>query len=203
MSISGHSPQGNSSNAHSDSSQPSLHNLADAAGSTLQDAMHQGAEQVENLREHATDQIDVLVEGAQSAAAALEGKDDLGLSQYLGQLATGLSTFADKVRDKSAEDLLQEGARLARDNPALFVAGSVAIGFGLSRFLRASASKSAEPAEPTPTAVANPSSSRPDTPFVPHTTAPTPASPAPSVGGSVAGATNDGLLTGDLRGNPL
>ena len=116
--------------------------LADEAGAALTDAKQQGAEQYEHLRDLATDQIDSLVESAQSAASALEGKDTLGLSQYLGQLATGLGSFADQVRDQSAEELLHKGAQLARDNPALFLAGSVAIGFGLSRFLRASASHS-------------------------------------------------------------
>jgi hypothetical protein len=135
------SQQQASDNASSptDKNQQHLHNLANEATATLSDVKEQGAEQYENLRDLATDQIDSLVEGAQSAAAALEGKDSVGLSQYLGQLASGLGSFADQVRDKSAEDLLHKGAQLARDNPALFLAGSVAIGFGLSRFLRASA----------------------------------------------------------------
>jgi hypothetical protein len=123
--------------------QEHLHKLATEASATFEDAKAHGAEQYENLRDLATDQIDSLVEGAQSAASALEGKDSLGLSQYLTQLATGLGSFADQVRDKSAEDLLHKGAQLARDNPALFLAGSVAIGFGLSRFLRASAGHAA------------------------------------------------------------
>lgn len=140
------SEQQASDNASSpaDKNEQHLHNLANEATATLSDVKDQGAEQYENLRDLATEQIDSLVEGAQSAAAALEGKDSLGLSQYLGQLASGLGSFADQVRDKSAEDLLHKGAQLARDNPALFLAGSVAIGFGLSRFLRASAGHGSE-----------------------------------------------------------
>jgi hypothetical protein len=140
MSISEQAPSGASS--PSDTPQQHLHNLANEATATLSDVKAQGAEQYESLRDLATDQIDSLVEGAQSAASALEGKDSLGLSQYLGQLASGLSSFAEQVRDQSAEDLLHKGAQLARDNPAVFLAGSVAIGFGLSRFLRASANHS-------------------------------------------------------------
>lgn len=124
--------------------------LADEAGAALSDAKQQGAEQYEHLRDLATDQIDSLVDSAQSAASALEGKDTLGLSQYLGQLASGLGTFADQVRDKSAEELLHKGAQLARDNPAVFLAGSVAIGFALSRFLRASASAPSRPGSSLP-----------------------------------------------------
>jgi hypothetical protein len=124
--------------------QEHLQVLADEAGAALSDAKQQGAEQYEHLRDLATEQIDTLVESAQSAASAMEGKDSLGLSQYLAQLASGLGTFADQVRDQSAEELLHKGAQLARDNPAVFLAGSVAIGFGLSRFLRASANSASD-----------------------------------------------------------
>jgi hypothetical protein len=131
--------QGTRSAGASEATQEHLHKLSETAGAALSDAKEQGAEQYEHYRDLAADQLDSLVEGAQSAASALEGKDSLGISQYLSQLASGLGSFADQVRDKSAEDLLHSGARLARDNPALFLAGSVAIGLGLSRFLRASA----------------------------------------------------------------
>ena len=131
--------QGSSAASPPGATQEHLKNLADEAGATLDDVKEQGAEQYEHYRDLAAEQLDSLVEGAQSAATALEGKDSLGLSQYLAQLASGLGSFADQVRDKSAEELLHKGAQLARDNPAVFLAGSVAIGFGLSRFLRASA----------------------------------------------------------------
>lgn len=124
------------------STQDHLHTIAGEAGSLLSEAKSQGTEQYEQYRDTAADQLESLKEGAQSAASALEGKDTLGLSQYLGQLAGYLGTFAEEVRHQSAEELLQKGARLARDNPGLFLAGSVAIGFGLSRFLGASASHS-------------------------------------------------------------
>lgn len=146
--------QGSSTGSPPGATQEHLKNLADEAGATLADVKEQGAEQYEHYRDLAAEQLDSLVEGAQSAASALEGKDSLGLSQYLAQLAGGLGSFADQVRDKSAEELLHKGAQLARDNPAVFLAGSVAIGFGLSRFLRASAthesnnSATAQPAPP-------------------------------------------------------
>jgi hypothetical protein len=64
------------------------------------------------------------------------------------------------MRGKSAEEMLQQAGRLARENPALFVTGSVAVGFGLSRFLRASS--------PDLTAsTSSTSSSAPDSPQYP------------------------------------
>lgn len=167
----------------------------------MEEAKQQSAEHYEHLRERATDQIDSLAEGAQSVATALEGKDSLGISHYLEQLATGMSSFADRVRDKSAEDLLHEGALLARNNPALFLAGSVAIGFGLSRFLRASANHDDATASISSTEAGGGSSlSTPE----PQTNSETPTSTsAPtSFAGSTSGGTFDApLCASNLRGD--
>ncbi|WP_085664864.1 hypothetical protein [Pseudomonas sp. B5(2017)] len=116
------------------------HALIDDAGALLGEARHKGSEQFEHYRDNAADQLDSLEEGARSAAAALQGNDSLGLSQYLNQAAECVGEFAEQVRHESAESLLQRGAQLARSNPALFLAGSVAIGFAVSRFMRASTS---------------------------------------------------------------
>jgi hypothetical protein len=122
------------------STQDHLHTLGDEAGALLGEARQKSSEQYEHYRDSAAEQLDSLKEGAQSAATALEGHDSLGLSRYLSEAAECVGKFAEQVRHESAESLLQRGAQLARGNPAAFLAGSVAVGFALSRFLRASAS---------------------------------------------------------------
>ena len=118
--------------------QEHLQSIAGEAGAALDEAKAQGNEQYEHLRDAATEQIDSLAQSAHSAAEALEGNDSLGLSRYLTQMADWMGTFANEVRDQSAEQIMHRGARLARDNPTMFFAASVAVGFGVSRFLRAS-----------------------------------------------------------------
>ena len=139
----------NSASPPSDT-QEHLHAITDEAGALLNEAKAQGTEQFEHYRDTAAEQLDSLKQGAQSAASALEGNDSLGLSQYLGQAAEYIGSFAEQIRHESAEDLLHRGSRLARDNPALFLAGSVAVGFALSRFLRASASHVPAATSPAP-----------------------------------------------------
>lgn len=121
------------------STQDHVHAITDEAGALLGEARQKGSEQFEHYRDTAADQLDSLEEGARSAAAALQDNDSLGLSQYLSQAAQCVGEFAEQVRHESAESLLQRGAHLARSNPALFLAGSVAVGFAVSRFMRASA----------------------------------------------------------------
>ncbi|MDM3885775.1 hypothetical protein QSV36_09230 [Pseudomonas sp. BCRC 81390] len=122
-----------------------VHAIGEEAGALLGEARQKGSEQLEHYRDSAADQLDSLQEGARSAAAALEGNDSLGLSRYLTQAAECMGDFAEQVRHESAESLLQRGAQLARSNPALFLAGSVAVGFAISRFMRASDSHAGTP----------------------------------------------------------
>jgi len=125
------------------STQDHVHAITNEAGALLGEAREKGSEQFEHYRDSAADQLDSLEEGVRSAAAALQDNDTLGLSRYLSQAAECMGDFAEQVRHESAEHLLQRGAQLARSNPALFLAGSVAVGFAVSRFIRASASHGA------------------------------------------------------------
>ncbi|MDQ0123499.1 F0F1-type ATP synthase membrane subunit b/b' [Pseudomonas lini] len=94
-------------------------------------------------RDTAADQIEALAKGAKSFVSELEDKDTLGMSDYLSDMAQSMSGLAGSLRGKSAEQLLHDSANLARNNPALFIAGSIALGFGLSRFLKAGSSPAA------------------------------------------------------------
>lgn len=108
------------------STQDHVHAITDEAGALLGEAKQKGSEQFEHYHDTAADQLGSFEEGARSAAAALEGNDSRGLSQYLSQAAEWVGDFAEQVRHESAESLLQRGAQLARNKPALFLAGSVA-----------------------------------------------------------------------------
>jgi len=116
-----------------------LHSLQDDAKALFDTAREQGTEHLEQYRERAADEIENLARTASSAAEGMQDKDTLGLSHYITDVADGLGNFAGSLRGKSADELLQQVGRLARDNPALFLTGSIALGFGLSRFMRASA----------------------------------------------------------------
>ncbi|MDQ7914403.1 hypothetical protein RCF34_14920 [Pseudomonas sp. 102515] len=104
----------------------------------MQDAKQEGAAHYEHYRDTAADQLGAIAQSAQAAADELEDKDTLGLAHYVSDMARSLTGLAEDLRGKSAEQLLHQAGTLARDNPALFLTGSIAIGFGLSRFLKAS-----------------------------------------------------------------
>lgn len=118
--------------------------LKDDVSETLGGARQQADAQFGQYRDTAAEQIEALAQGAKSFVSELEDKDTLGMSDYLSDMADSMTGLAQNLRGKSAEQLLHDAAELARSNPALFIAGSVAIGFGLSRFLKAGTSAAAE-----------------------------------------------------------
>lgn len=83
--------------------------------------------------------------GAEALGRAAESLRDQGedtLAQTTTSIASGISDYADRLEKRTAEDLVQDVVRLARQNPTLFVLGSVGIGIALSRFFKASARSS-------------------------------------------------------------
>jgi hypothetical protein len=114
--------------------------LKEGVTEALGDARQQADAQFGQYRDTAADQIEALAQGAKSFVSEIESKDTLGMSDYLADMAESMSGLAGNLRGKSAEQLLHDAADLARSNPTLFIAGSVALGFGLSRFLKAGTS---------------------------------------------------------------
>lgn len=118
--------------------------LQDGARAAMQGAREQGNARFEEYRDTAADQLEALADSARAAGDELSDKDTLGVSHYISDMAQSMGSLADGLRGKSADQLLQQAGRLARDNPALFLAGSIAVGFGLSRLLRASSAPETE-----------------------------------------------------------
>ncbi len=79
-----------------------------------------------------------LSDAIDAAAAHLDENDRNGLARYAREMSSKLSAAAGQLEGRSVDELAEDAKRLARDNPALFLLGSVAVGFGLSRFFKAS-----------------------------------------------------------------
>lgn len=75
-------------------------------------------------------------------ADSLRDQGEEALAQTTASIASGLSEYSERLEKRSAEDLIQDAVRLARENPALFVLGSVGLGIALSRFFKASSRSS-------------------------------------------------------------
>lgn len=102
---------------------------ADAARDVAESRFEQG-------REATTEQLDTASEAMNEVAQKLEEKDS-PFASYAAELSDQLSSFSNKLSTSSIDDLVGGARTLARDNPAAFMLGSMAIGLAASRFFKA------------------------------------------------------------------
>jgi len=100
---------------------------ADLAKEKAQQGMGQAAQQADRL----ADTVDAV-------ATSLSQQNREGLAEYARKLSQNLTTLAGHLQTRSVDELIDDAKQLARNNPSMFLLGSIAIGFGLTRFLRAS-----------------------------------------------------------------
>jgi hypothetical protein len=92
--------------------------------------------EAEARKDGAAGQVDEVASAMDRAADEL--RDNPTLSRYAADLAGSMHGVADRMRERSVDDLAEDVRQLARSNPALFILGSVGAGFALARFMKAS-----------------------------------------------------------------
>ncbi|AMC99709.1 hypothetical protein [Halomonas chromatireducens] len=98
-------------------------------------------EKAEAGQHRLADETDALSDAIDAAASSLDDQDREGLARYARELSSNLAKAAEQLEGRSVDELANDAKRLARDNPALYMLGSIAVGFGLSRFFKASAER--------------------------------------------------------------
>ncbi|MDX1553246.1 MAG: hypothetical protein R3198_11530 [Marinobacter sp.] len=127
--------EANDPNTHHGAGSQSASELGGEAKKAAQAKAEEGADTVKrNFSSTASHGAEALGRAAES----LREQGEESLAQTTRSIASGLSDYAERFEKRTAEDLLQDAVRLARQNPTLFVLGSVGIGIALSRFFKAS-----------------------------------------------------------------
>jgi hypothetical protein len=111
--------------------------LGNKAREASREFADKGKEQAEALSSKAADTLEDVEAVAEAQAEELERRGWTNLSEYVRDMADGIGDLSDNLRHKSVDELVRSAADLAQRNTGLFVLGSIAIGFGLSRFVKA------------------------------------------------------------------
>ena len=122
---------------------------ADAAQAVKDEAMKLGTsarqagesiarDKAEDAREQIATRSD-SVENAVNDMASTLGEHSDTLGQYASEFADTVSTFNNRLKSSSLDELASDARRVARDNPAMFMLGAVTIGAIAARFFQASA----------------------------------------------------------------
>jgi hypothetical protein len=113
--------------------------MQERVADTVRDAAGEAKRQAESFYRDASVAAGKTSHAIDGAADALETSGHETLSQAAAALSDRVRTFSSYLENRRLEDLLGDARRLAQRNPGLFMAGGVALGFALSRFLKASA----------------------------------------------------------------
>ncbi len=120
--------------------------IIDKAADTGRKVVRQAADAVENGKERAKVSLEEkkgeAVAQVQDLDQALRHTarevDNPGLGRQIERLADGIEKFANTLESTELEQVVLDSERMARQSPALFMAGSFAVGMMVARFLRAS-----------------------------------------------------------------
>jgi hypothetical protein len=102
-------------------------------------ARDRGMEQLEGVKGQLAEGAERVADAVDRTAADLEGEGDETVSAFGRSLSGLMRQLAGGLRERDIERFSAELAVLARRNPAVFLAGSVALGFGIARFFKARA----------------------------------------------------------------
>lgn len=113
-------------------------------------AVDRGMEQLENAKGQLAEGADRVAAAVERTADALDEDGEGAISGFGRSVASLTRQLAGGLRERDIEDFARELGTLARRNPGVFLAGSVALGFGMARFFKArtpSTSWSSEPSD--------------------------------------------------------
>jgi hypothetical protein len=108
------------------------------ASKITQDAQKKATAFLEGQKAVAADHLEGLSQPLHEAVDRLREKSPGLVSDYAQRAVDGLDTVTAALRDSSPNSMVRTVEDFARRQPAVFVAGSVAAGFVLARFLRSS-----------------------------------------------------------------
>ena len=100
-------------------------------------ARDRGMEQLESAKARLADGAERVAAAVERTADELDGGGEEGISGFGRSAATLMRQLAGGLRERDIEEFARELGSLARRNPGVFLAGSVALGFGIARFFKA------------------------------------------------------------------
>ncbi|MHB9878582.1 hypothetical protein ACSMXM_02805 [Pacificimonas sp. ICDLI1SI03] len=105
--------------------------LASDAGSRARGAAEEG-------KAKAAESVKSLAKSTRDAAKQFEGTQASMLSGYVNTAADSIDRFGDTLDQKSVDEIIGDAREIVRRSPAIAIGAAAAVGFMISRFIKAS-----------------------------------------------------------------
>jgi ABC-type transporter Mla subunit MlaD len=126
----------NASSERTSAHGPDIPDIKEEAQAAAQQLKDKGREKLVQGKAAAADQADAIAGAFDAAAERLSGTS-YTLADYAHGLGRNVAGVADRLRNRTVDELVAETEALARRNPTVFVLGSLGLGIVLSRYLKA------------------------------------------------------------------
>jgi hypothetical protein len=94
--------------------------------------------QLSSQKGRATEGLDTIAQAVRHTTQQLRAENHGTVAEYIDKAAEQLEQLSHRLRDKDVNELLQDARQLARRQPAVFIAGSFALGLLTARFIKSS-----------------------------------------------------------------
>jgi hypothetical protein len=111
--------------------------MRNVAGEIVDEIRDAAAALLEEQKERAADAVHGVADALQRTAQTLD-RDNMPIAQFAARAAVRIDAFSERFRQRPWNDLMAEAEDVARRQPALFLAGAVAMGFVFGRFMASS-----------------------------------------------------------------
>jgi YHS domain-containing protein len=101
-------------------------------------AREQARSAIDKQRGRTSDTLGTVANALRQTAQQLQSQQQESMARYADGAANRVERLSGYLRDKDADQLINEAERMVRRQPALFLGGAFALGFVLSRFLKSS-----------------------------------------------------------------
>lgn len=129
-----------SAGAVADQARQTVDQATRQAKSEISDVTSQVRQQADSMiteqKDMAADRLGTLAGTLRQASRQLQEQEEGTMGRYADVIADQIDTAADFLRQRNPGDLLGDLQRLARRQPEMFVAGSLAVGFLIGRFIK-------------------------------------------------------------------
>lgn len=108
-------------------------------------AQHRAASMLENQKQKAAENLHSVAEAMRQSGQQLREQDQAQMAvQYTDKAAEQIEHFANYLRSKDVNELMNDAERFARRQPELFLGGAFALGLLAARFLKSSSQQTAQ-----------------------------------------------------------
>ena len=136
-----YSTSGNGGSHDKDSANLNTDDLKRQASDVANQTKERGKSMLEQRKGDAAKQMDTIAHAFRASAEQLDKEGQGQPGRYVEMMADQIESLGRQLREKNVDELLESAQNLARRSPATFVAGSVAVGFLLARFLKSSSER--------------------------------------------------------------